>query len=687
MIKQFLPQRTTIHDPFWTPRLEMNASRAIFHQWDQLVKTGCIENFRLVADHPEGVESISGTSGIRVTPGIRLGFFFADSDAYKWLEAAARAYVTHPSTELQSLIDDFIVLVGKAQAEDGYIYTYNQFFFPEVRWKNLQIEHELYCHGHLIEAAVSHFHATGSDTLMKIGMKAADLVVDEFSKRGPESTPGHQEIEIALIRLYQTTQKEAYLDLAEQFLNQRGRIKPFVTQILKVNKSFEQRNQQVLEATTAFLEKQPDYGARFSLPPDNISLRPPFGKLRWFLSMATGKYFQQHKPVREQTVPVGHAVRFAYLETAAAMLCQERKDEALRSTLEQAWDHMVTRRMYITAGIGALATIEGFGRDYELDPFYSYSETCASLGVIFWNWEMGQLFGEAKYADLSEWQLYNGAAVGLGQDGRSYLYNNPLSSRGGLLRQSWFKCPCCPSNISRTWADLGKYIFSSQGGDIWVQQYIGCEWAGHQGLRIRMDSRLPWEGRVQVEMLLDKPKSFTVHLRVPSWSGEARVKVNDTYWEVIPPMFQSQAKTASGYDPRESWYLPIERTWSPSDRVELEFDMPIRVRFTHPKVKATRGQAAVTRGPVVYCLESVDNPGLDLFSVNIDAQSLQPSFCDDSFDGITLIQGLTLEGSKVIFLPYYLWSNRGPSQMTVYVQTNRFDIKTKSKNLHSFSAC
>ncbi len=653
-MQRSLKTNPIIKDPFWTPRLEMNATEAVFHQWQQLEKTGCIQNFRLVADQAKGV---------------RLGFFFADSDAYKWLEAAARSYATHPSLKLKKLMDEFIDLIGRTQTEDGYIYTYNQFFFPELRWQNLQIEHELYCHGHLIEAAASHFQATGERTLLQIAIKAADLLVDTFLNLGPQGTPGHQEIEIALIRLYGVTEDQAYLNLAEHFIEQRGRIKPFITHILAKNKSFGQRNQQVSEAINAYLAQHPEYSERYSLPTDNFSQKPPLGHQRWFLNMATGKYFQQHKPVRKQTLPVGHAVRFAYFETAAAMLYLEREDETLRQALVRAWDHMVMRRMYVTGGVGALPNIEGFGRDYELDPFYSYSETCASLGVIFWNWQMARITGEAKYADLTEWQFYNGAAVGLGQDGTSYLYNNPLSCRGDLYRRSWFKCPCCPSNISRTWADLGKYLFSFQGHDIWVQQYIGCEWTPDQQPGIRMESGLPWKGEVMLEVLLDEPRKFCLHLRIPGWSGGVRVRVNGEDWIVTPPAPHSPCRTASGYDPGESWYLPVERTWSPGDRVELEFEMLIRLRFTHPKVKATRGKAAVSLGPIVYCLESFDNPDVDIFMAELDPHSLRSRFSEETFGGIHLIQGLTQEGKPLTFLPYYLWANRGSSQMTVYVRT------------------
>jgi len=652
-------KQVSIQGGFWGPRLVMNAQKAIDHQWKQLERTGCIQNFRLVAEKVEG---------------IREGYFFADSDAYKWLDAAARVYASHPSTELYHQMDEFIDLIQHTQTGDGYIYTYNQLIFPDVRWQNLQIEHELYCHGHLIEAAVSHFEATSERILLEVAIKAADLLVRDFSGAGPEATPGHQEIEIALIKLYRCTGQEAYLLLAEQFIEQRGRIKPFITHILENKKSHEARATQVEDLHAAYLADHPEHREHFQLPPDNVNLKPPWGKQRQFLNQATGKYFQQHKPVRQQSVPVGHAVRFAYLETAIAMLHREHPDESLRKTLEKTWDHMVSRRMYVTGGTGALPNIEGFGRDYELDPFYSYSETCAALGLIFWNGEMTQISGDARYADLTEWLLYNAAAVGLGQDGTSYLYNNPLACRGEVTRQAWYKCPCCPSNISRTWADLGRTVASTNGEDVWVHQYISSSLELQGGCGLTLDSGLPWDGDVSLTLAPVQPAEFSLHLRIPSWSTGLTVRVNGESAPLEAGLGEAQQpksgiSTASGYDPRTSRYLPLKRTWSPGDRVDLAFEMGIQLLKTHPKVRPTRRQVAITRGPLVYCLESIDNPGVDVFNAQLDPASLHAEHREGLFDGVTVLRGTAPQGFPLTFIPYYLWANRGESRMTVYVRT------------------
>ncbi len=648
------PKFVEVQGGFWDVRLALNANAALEHQWQQLEQTGCIQNFHLVADP---------------APGMRIGFYFADSDAYKWLDAAARTYASHPDLALKIRMDDFIDLISRTQEDDGYIYTYNQFHFPGIRWQNLQIEHELYCHGHLIEAAVSHYQATGETRLLAIGQKAADLLVQVFLQAGPQGTPGHQEIEIALLRLYRETGEARYLDLSAHFLEQRGRIRPFITHILDSNRSFADRGRQVAAAQAAYQANHPEHARHYRLPGDNVSPKPPWGQQRWFLNMASGKYFQQHAPVRRQHVPVGHAVRFAYMETAMAMLYRERGDPSLLAASEKAWRRMVERRMYVTGGTGSLPNIEGFGRDYELDPFFSYSETCAALGDIFWNWEMTLATGLAQYADLTEWQLYNAAAVGLGQDGTSYLYNNPLAARGGVTRQAWFKCPCCPSNISRTYADLGKYLFSADDENLWVHQYISAALApeaSNLSVGLRVESGFPWDGKVTLSLNLEGPKALTLNLRIPSWSEGFNLTVNNQAVPVMPPSAKASRRTASGYDPATAWYLPLNRTWQPGDQVSLQFAAGIRLRHTHPRVRATRGQVAVTRGPLVYCLESHDNPGLDLFNLRLDPHSLSTDYDPASFRGVTLLRGRTQDGQALTFIPYFLWANRGESDMTVY---------------------
>jgi DUF1680 family protein len=397
----------------------------------------------------------------------------------------------------------------------------------------------------------------------------------------------------------------------------------------------------------------------FRLPVDNFAKKPKYSRARWYLSMLRGFYHQQHVPIRQLTVPVGHSVRFGYLETAFAMLCREngsnsRSDGSLRA-MEQAWERMVTRRMYITGGVGAAPEIEGFGGDYDLDPELAYAETCASIASLLWSWEMTLLTKKAQYSDLFEWQLYNATNVGMGQNGETYLYNNPLVVHQGVIRQGWYSCPCCPSNLSRTFADLGKYIYALGDGHIWIHQYVSNETTVDLGVpvKIRTESGLPWNGKVLVHVKPETTKGFTLHLRNPSWNSSDQ---------------SEKDPTAPGYDPRMADYETVHRLWSSQgETLEYDFDMSIRLRHAHPKVKGHTGKVALTRGPLVYCLESVDNPNIDIFNAQLDPTSLRDEFIPDLLGGCKVLHGKTMDGKPLKFIPYFLWANRGESQMTVWV--------------------
>ena len=656
-------RQVTICDPFWTPQLEVNSHHAIFHQWEQLEASGCIDNFRIAAGEKDG---------------IREGFFFADSDAYKWLDAAARIHGNQSDPTLADLMGSLITLLGRAQDPDGYLFTYNQIHFPRSRWVNLMIEHELYCHGHLIEAGVSHYQATGETSLLEITRKAADRIVADFIGKGPAYTSGHEEIEIALLRLYQVTGHTPYLDMARQFLEQRGRKSRllFSISIYRQYRAVLARLAFVRNEREKYLALHPDY-APYKLPPGNVAKAARKSQRRWYWSELNGKYLQQHAPIRKQIVPVGHSVRFGYLETAIAMLRRIEGDRTLLPALEKTWMRMVTRRMYVTGGVGSVAELEGFGNDYELNPEYAYAETCAALASLFWNWEMALISNEAKYGDLFEWQLYNAALVGMGLSGENYLYHNPLACKGSVTRKSWFSVPCCPSNLSRTMASLGKYIYSTDSSAIWVHQYIGSKATLHTGMPVNMDmeSGFPWDGKIRIKIEPSTPAEFAIHLRIPSWVYDAdassTVRVNN---EPPEPLIHLESATphhfepaAQGYDARQSRFMTIQRLWSPGDVIKLDFDMPVTLRRAHPKVKGLGGKVAITRGPLVYCLESIDNPGVDIFTARLDAGSLIPESVPELLGGITILHGQTVDGRPLIFIPYHRWANRAESQMTVWV--------------------
>ena len=644
-------QKIVEHQNFWHYWQHVNRTTSIFHQWDQLEASGCIDNFRILAENK---------------PVFREGWFFADSDAYKWLEAASRIIKFHPDTRLMNLIDQFISLIKAAQEPDGYIFTYNQIHFPGTRWVNLQIEHELYCHGHLIEAGVSHYKSTGRYTLLDLARLAADRIVQDFMGKGPAFTPGHEEIEIALLRLYEITSHLPYLQLARQFLEQRGRDPLFFLHLLSQNNKSAKRSALIEQAKQSFISDHSGYKVN-KLPPGNFAKKASSTRLRWYASALTGKLLQQHQPVFRQTTPVGHSVRFAYLNTASAMLSRLTSDPKVIPALERSWDRMVSRRMYITGGIGSLPEIEGFGRDYELDPELAYAETCAALGSIFWNWEMAQLTGKAHYSDLLEWQLYNAALVGMGLDGKTYLYNNPLTSHGKIARKPWYVVPCCPSNLSRTIANLEEYALFSTNGELIINQYLDRDFDLF-GCKVAMRSGLPFNNLVTLTLQPSSPTRVKIYLRHPSWSPEVRVSINDA----LDKIYVNQAKhvnTASGYDPRQSKWIPLDRIWHAVNNIKIVFDMPIKFHQADPRVNKHQGKVALSYGPLIYCLESIDNPNVDIFNICLETHSLKviPGLIDGFV--CSFIQGTSLKGEKVKFIPYFLWANRGESQMSVWVKS------------------
>lgn len=642
-----------IDDPFWTPRLTMNREDAIFYQWEQLERTHTIDNFRIVAGSLQGR---------------RRGFPYSDSDAFKWVEAAACILATGKADRLQSLVEDFVEILVQAQAPDGYLFTYNQSHFPGLRWQNLYLEHELYCTGHLLEAAVALHQATGDEHLLRVGIRASRLLVKDFQNAPPSRTPGHQEVEIGLLRLYQVTGEEDFLQLACHFLEQRGRTSLYGARLAAQVLSMARRARAIAKQRPS--EEQDEIGMGFDLSENRRKREPPFLGVRTFLAFWTGRFQQQNKPIREAREPVGHAVRWTYQCVAATRMAVETGDATLLETLRTSWEHMVTRRMYVTGGIGSLPVIEGFGRDYELDNEFSYCETCAALGSVFWNWEMLQATAEAPFADLIEWQLFNAAAVGIGQDGHGYLYRNPLKSTGDLQRRPWFNTACCPSNVSRTWASLGKYLASRHQKELWVHQYVGgrVRLEGSPDVELQLRSELPWDGRVSIDLSVAHATEFTVHLRIPSWTESPRVVVAGD--PVQCPQPTTAVPTASGYSPHSASYLSIRRRWEGTARIDLHFPMPVRLRKSDARVRGNRGHVALTRGPLVYCLESCDNVDVPVPEAEINVANAPSVESSDLFGGIRVLEAKSDRGDTLTLLPYFLWANRDPSTMQVWIRSH-----------------
>ncbi len=635
---------------FWDNLFHVNAEISIFHQWEQLEATGCIQNFRIAA----GLEK-----------GFREGYFFADSDAYKWLEAASLLLDCQKDTRLNKLVDEFISILEKAQEEDGYLYTYNQVHFSGVRWKNLQLEHEFYCLGHLIEAGIAHHRATGEPRLLVIARRAADLLVREFLHAAPAMTDGHEEIEIALIRLSLHTGTSVYRDLARHFLSVRGRVRGYGFLMLSQTLSMIGR----MRTVRALREKYARTSAGYQpvkLPAHNTHITPPLTPLRFLSSLLSGKYVQQHTSLQQQDVPVGHAVRFSYLQTARAMLLRDEPEQAETACLEYAWERMTARRMYLTGGIGSLPLIEGFGRDYELDPQVAYAETCAALGNMLWNKEMSRLTGKPRYADLMEWQFYNAARVGVSLDGKSYFYNNPLVCQKAHQRAEWYHIPCCPSNLSRVIASLPEAAIQVEGDRLVIDQYVPVVTALGGDGNLTLTTSLPWEGDVQLVFSLPKPARYKLKIRVPAWAGKFSVRLNGKEIDSggIAPC-EKQLESAVGLHFEDAIYWQTEKVFQDGDNLSLRFSMPFVFRKQDTRLPGCGGKVALTRGPLVYCLESIDQQ-VDLFNLQIDADSLSTHFDPDLLGGSQVITGRSKTGEALTWVPYMLWGNRGESRMTMF---------------------
>jgi len=637
---------------FWAERLHLNSQTAIFHQWEQLETSRCIDNLRIAAGLKEG---------------FREGFFFADSDAYKWLDAASRILIYDPSPRLKALVDDFIAVLEKAQEDDGYLYTYNQIHFGTTRWKNLQIEHEFYCLGHLIEAGIWHHRATGEERLFTIAKKSADLLVDRFWDDSPVYTDGHEEIEIALILLSRHTGISRYRELAKRFLHRRGRIPIYWLRFIWQSLWSAGRMNTVNVLRKKYYQAQPE-ASSFHLPAHNKHLVPWSTPFRFAASALSGKYAQQHLPVDKQMEPVGHAVRFTYLNAAASMLALDERDDDALPRLEQVWDHMVNKRMYVTGGIGSLPLIEGFGNDYELDPELAYNETCAALGSMLWDHEMALLTGDTRYDDLFEWQLYNAASVGIGLDGCSYFYNNPLTTSVQYKREAWYDIPCCPSNLSRVWANIADHAVSVHENEIRVHQYIGCDVTldNGQSVSLHMESGLPWDGKVQLKFEIMSPAKFTLSLRRPAWAGECTTNVNGQVVYPVNDGMKNSRMAACGLDFSKSAWMRIEREFYNGDTIELFFSMPIRILEQDSRIPKCGRRVALSRGPVLYCLESIDNP-VDIMHQTLGGRALYATSDSNVLGGVPIIKGSNLSGESLTFVPYSLWGNRGESTMTVFV--------------------
>jgi len=616
-LQPFALQDVAFADPFWAPRIQTNRRVTIPYEYRQCQKTGRVDAFRL-----------TWKPGQPDPPHI-----FWDSDLAKWIEAASYSLATRKNRRLDALLDQVIALIASAQQPDGCLNVHYTVVEPDKRWTNLRDCHELYCAGHLIEAAVAHFQATGKRSLLDALCRYADHIATLFGPRRKKGYPGHEEIELALVKLFHATGNPRYLKLSSFFIDQRG-TKPHY-----YDKEAKARG---------------DDPARY-----------------WARSY---DYCQAHLPVREQTEAVGHSVRAMYLYSGMADVAAETGDQTLLDACRTLWDSATIRKMYITGGVGSAHHGERFTSDHDLPNATAYAETCAAIGLVFFAHRMLQVEAHARYADEMERALYNGVLSGVSLDGKHFFYVNPLASDGTHHRQKWFGCACCPPNIARLLASLGHYVYSAAPRAAWVHLYAAgtgsAEIAGRK-ITLEQATDYPWDGRVAITVRTAQPATFDLMLRIPGWCDGWTAAVNG---QAIQPLVTKG-------------YARIRRTWADGDRIDLTLDMPIRRIVAHPSVTEDAGRVALQRGPIVYCLEQCDHRAPVRAIALPDAAPLTARHDRKLLGGTIVIEGTALAPApggwkgklyrpadaakarpiRIKAIPYCLWDNRTPGPMTVWL--------------------
>jgi len=577
-----------IEDSFWSPRLLKHKDVTLGVCIDQIEnQTGRIRNFENAAKR-EGQHS---------------GIFFDDSDVYKALEGMAYSLQNNPDPVLEAKCDEWIDKFAAAQMEDGYINTYYTLTGLDRRWSNMD-KHEMYCAGHMIEGAVAYYNVTGKRKLLDVCIRMVDHMMTVFGPGKRDWVPGHEEIELALVKLYQVTGEKKYLDFADWLLGERGH---------------------------GFATFGPEY-------PDRV----------WDVNQ-----YQDQVPVREMSEITGHAVRAMYLYCGMADVAAYTGDKGYMEALSRLWDDVVLRNMYITGGIGQSAHNEGFTNDYSLPNLEAYCETCASVGMVLWNWRMSQFTGDGKYVDVMERAMYNGALAGISLSGDRFFYVNPLESLGNHHRKAWYGCACCPSQICRFLPSIGNYIYGVSGNAIWVNLYMGNTAnvkLGKKDITLTQETQYPWDGAVKLTVGTKKPFEREIRLHIPAWCKSYQISVNGEAFEV----------------PVELGFAVIAREWADGDQIALTLDMPVELVAADPRVKEDEGKRTIQRGPLVYCLEEIDNPGIDK-AVLSASTAFTENFDKDKLCGIMQIDATTADNAPLHFIPYYTWDNREAGKMKVWV--------------------
>ena len=622
-----------IEDGFWSPKIALNQKVSLRAALQECEKSGNIPNFYIAAG---------------LIPGTPKGSHAYDSDVYKVIEGAAYSLRIQPDPGLEAEMDRLIDAIAAAQQKDGYLNTYFIAGNHGPRLTMAPTEHELYCAGHLFEAGVAYRDATGKGKLLDVAVRFADHLDATFGPGKRYEVSGHQEIELALVKLWRATGEKRYLDLAEFFLGERGYAHGAVHQALTPEESI--------------LQNAVD-------PKDRRSV--------W----RTRKYRQDHLPLAEQTEATGHAVRAGYMYAAMADVAGLGAGPGYGRALDRIWDSVVGAKLYITGSVGtAQFGDEGFGTAYNLPNDKAYCETCAAAANIFWNARMNLLRADAKYADVLELALYNGFLSGVSQSGDLFFYQNPLASSGRARRDTWSDPACCPSNVVRLIPQIGGYFYARDAEGIYVNLYAGstAEIPWKDGpIRLVQTTRYPWEGGVRLSVEPAAPAEFELHLRIPGWAGDRPVK-SDLYvfWDAAAtgrprPQITVNGRTLASPDMKDG-YLRIRRTWKKGDVVELNLPLPVRRVRAHEAVEADRGRLALMRGPIVYCLESADNP-FEIKEFGLSAASpVKAEYRGSLLGGVTVLQGRGgaaggAAAAEFTAIPYFAWANRGQGSMAVWI--------------------
>lgn len=632
-------QKIKITDEFWSKHVNLVKDAIIPYQWDAMndripdaEPSHCLENFAIAAGRKEGEF---------------YGAVFQDTDIAKWLEAVGFTLAANEDSELEKTADEVIDLIAEAQQEDGYLDTYFIVKEPERRWKNLCEGHELYTAGHMMEAAVAYYQGTGKKKFLEVVLKLADLLCDTFGTEEGKihGYPGHQEVEIGLIKLYQVTGEQKYLNLAKYFIDARGIGENYFLQEMRA----------------------PDYRNIF---PEFAGYQPA--------------YSQSDRPVREQKAAEGHAVRAVYMYSAMADLAYEYKDEELMESCERLWKNIVQKQMYITGGIGASGIMERFTTDYDLPNDCNYAESCASIGLAMFGIRMANITRDASYIDTVERALYNTVLAGIALDGKSFFYVNPLevwpdncmdrTSKEHVkpVRQKWFGVACCPPNIARTLASFGQYIYSVGEDELYVNLFVSNETEieiGRKEVRVSMETKFPFENQVHIQVQDVPEDGMRLALRIPAYTCNYQLSVNGQ---------QVEYQTEKGY----AYLTLLEEA-----EVIITFEAPAKFVRANPNVRADCGKTAIVKGPLVYCLEEADN-GKNLSELFIPTDQKIEEVQSTLFGGIIqlVLKGkrmqetawkeeelyaehpVTLSDVVLKAVPYAYWNNRGMGEMTVWVK-------------------